>query len=505
MNTKKRMDRCSHRPATRIASLILSFAMLFTLTVGLDFSAFADASSGTCGENVTWSFDENTGKLTISGNGPMDDFQTGNSVPWINYRFTLKSVDIEDGITRIGNRAFIDFSEIVNVTIPDSVESIGKYAFAHCDRIADITIPDSVKSLGNYAFENCYSIKNIVLPDGLTEISEGLFSYCQNLESIIIPESVITIGDNAFEECAFSRISIPNGVTSIGEDAFKGCNIMALFIPESVININDRAFYDCTFLTRVIISDGLKSIGDSAFNFCPSLCDVYYTGSEQQFRDISRGDNNANLFFSDFHYNVTEPEFYMFFDLDGFEYYCDYVKYTSVFNDFILGTNSPHYTYFHPFVSITRAMFVTILYRMAGEPYANNNPYSSSPFTDITDTSVYYYDAACWALKNGITTETTFKPFDNVTREQTASFLFRYAKDNNQLGCRAYKNVDLSKYSDNKNISSWAIEPMQWANYNGMITGTQQGYANPQGATQRIHATKILYGFGKVCNIGDFA
>jgi len=44
----------------------------------------------------------------------------------------------------------------------------------------------------------------------------------------------------------------------------------------------------------------------------------------------------------------------------------------------------------------------------------------------------------------------------------------------------------------------------QWANYNGMITGTQQGYANPQGATQRIHATKILYGFGKACNIGNF-
>ena len=149
---------------------------------------------------------------------------------------------------------------------------------------------------------------------------------------------------------------------------------------------------------------------------------------------------------------------------------------------------------------------VTILYRMAGEPYANGgNPYGSSPFTDITDTGAYYYDAACWALKNGITTETTFKPFNNVTREQTASFLFRYAKDNNQLGCRAYKNVDLSKYSDNKNISSWTIEPMQWANYNGMITGTQQGYANPQGATQRIHATKILYGFGKACNIGIFA
>ena len=197
-----------------------------------------------------------------------------------------------------------------------------------------------------------------------------------------------------------------------------------------------------------------------------------------------------------------------FTDLSAIDYrqYGDFIEYTSVNNKFITGTNPPYNTVFSPARAIDRAMMVTILYRMAGEPYANGgNPYASSPFTDITDTGAYYYDAACWALKNGITTEITFKPFNNVTREQTASFLFRYAKDNNQLGCRAYKNVDLSKYSDNKNISSWAIEPMQWANYNGMITGTQQGYANPQGATQRIHATKILYGFGKACNIGNFA
>ena len=196
-----------------------------------------------------------------------------------------------------------------------------------------------------------------------------------------------------------------------------------------------------------------------------------------------------------------------FKDLSDIDYrqYSDYIEYTSVNNQFITGTNPPERTLFSPTAPITRAMFVTILYRMAGEPYKNANPYPSTPFTDITDTSVYYYDAACWALKNGITTETTFKPFDNVSREQTASFLFRYAKDNDELGDDAYKNVNLSSYPDYNSVHGWAVEAMQWANYNGMITGTQQGYINPQGATQRIHATKILYGFGKVCNIGNFS
>ena len=195
-----------------------------------------------------------------------------------------------------------------------------------------------------------------------------------------------------------------------------------------------------------------------------------------------------------------------FKDLSDIDYrqYGDYIEYTSVNNQFITGTNPPERTLFSPTAPITRAMFVTILYRMAGEPYKNANPYESSPFTDITDTSVYYYDAACWALKNGITTETTFKPFDNVSREQTASFLFRYAKDNGKLGDSAYKNVNLAAYPDYSSVHGWAVEAMQWANYNGMITGTQQGYINPQGATQRIHATKILYGFGKTCNIGNF-
>ena len=194
-----------------------------------------------------------------------------------------------------------------------------------------------------------------------------------------------------------------------------------------------------------------------------------------------------------------------FMDLYGFEKYSEYVDYTSVYNSFITGTNPPYNTVFEPARAIDRAMMVTILYRMAGEPYANGgNPYTSSPFTDITNTSVYYYDSACWALKNGVTTETTFKPFNNVTREQTATFLYRYAQDNDTLGSSDYMKVDLSRYHDADSISHFAVDAMKWANYNGMITGTEQGYANPQGATQRIHATKILYGFGKVCNIGNF-
>jgi len=193
-----------------------------------------------------------------------------------------------------------------------------------------------------------------------------------------------------------------------------------------------------------------------------------------------------------------------FEDLSEYAYYGDYVEYTSLINNFISGTNPPYYTLFSPDASVRRDMFVAILYRMAGSPYDNgNNPHTSNPFTDIS-TNAYYYNAACWALDEGITNQTTFKPNDNVTREQTARFLFAYAQSNDMLGDEAYKKVDLSGYPDYNSVHSWAVEPLQWANYNNMITGTQKGYLNPQGVTQRIHATRILYGFSKVCNIGNF-
>jgi len=192
-----------------------------------------------------------------------------------------------------------------------------------------------------------------------------------------------------------------------------------------------------------------------------------------------------------------------FMDLDGYSIYNDYVEYTSVYNSFIAGTDPPKYTLFSPRTAITRAMFVAILYRMAGNPYDSANPYTSNPFSDI-NTNAYYYNAACWALDEGITNQITFKPNDNVTREQTARFLYAYAESKGLLGDEAYKNVNLGKYPDYNSVHNWAVEPLQWANYNDMITGTQQGYINPQGATQRIHATRILYGFGKVCNIGNF-
>ena len=194
-----------------------------------------------------------------------------------------------------------------------------------------------------------------------------------------------------------------------------------------------------------------------------------------------------------------------FTDISSETEYFDYIAYTSYYNSLITGVkaNSTDITTetFSPRTSLTRAMLVTILYRMAGSPYDDENPYTETPFSDVV-AGVWYYNAVCWALDNGITTETKFKPNTNVTREQTATFLYRYAGE--YLGEDVSTDNDISSYPDASSVSAYAEEAMSWANDKGMITGTQQGYLNPQGTTLRVHATKILYNFGLAYSVGNF-
>lgn len=205
----------------------------------------------------------------------------------------------------------------------------------------------------------------------------------------------------------------------------------------------------------------------------------------------------------------VQSEYYIsglpFRDMWNCDGYASYLKYTSIYNSYLKGTNPPYYNEFSPNESLTRAMLVTIIYRMAGEPYNGKNPHGSqTPFEDIGNTGAYFYDASCWALDKGITTEIYFKPYDYVSREETAAFFYRYADISGKITNEDYKNIDLSRYHDYENVRDWALEALQWANQSGMITGTQEGYIDPQGDTKRIHSSKIIYGFGKTYNIGKF-
>ena len=144
---------------------------------------------------------------------------------------------------------------------------------------------------------------------------------------------------------------------------------------------------------------------------------------------------------------------------------------------------------FGPNATTNRAMIVTILYRLEDTPAA-----SSSGFTDVVSGS-YYADAVNWAAANGIVngvSATSFAPNTAVTREQMAAILYRYAQFK---GYSVTASNSLNGYADASQLSSYAIAAMQWANAEGLITGSTSTTLNPAGNATRAEVATILMRF----------
>lgn len=156
-------------------------------------------------------------------------------------------------------------------------------------------------------------------------------------------------------------------------------------------------------------------------------------------------------------------------------------------NDLMNGTDG---SLFSPESSTTRAQVVTVLYRLAGQPAAD----WENPFWDVP-ASAWFHDAVTWAWENDITggvSSTHFGAGNAVTREQLATFLYRYAQDQ---GYDTSARADLSGYSDAGLVSSYATEALSWANATGLITGTTGTTLSPQGSATRAQVATILSRF----------
>ena len=282
----------------KVISLFLSLAMLLSIVSVVDFSAFADVQTGSCGDNLTYSLDTETGVLTISGTGEMTDYAIGNPFSKLN----VKTVIIENGVTSISNYAFSGCTSLTNVAIPNSVTSIGDWVFSGCISLKSIEvsdnnknyssfdgvlfnkdktalikypagkpndtyeIPNSVTSIGNSAFSCCESLTNVTIPNSVTNIGEDAFSGCESLTSVTIPNSVTSIGVSAFSECiSLTSVTISNSVTSIGSYAFYYCrSLTSVTIPNSVTSIGNCAFLGCYFTFKNFINNSNVELNDSS-------------------------------------------------------------------------------------------------------------------------------------------------------------------------------------------------------------------------------------------------
>ncbi|MBQ8766647.1 MAG: leucine-rich repeat domain-containing protein [Clostridia bacterium] len=304
---------------TKVLSVVL--VVVITLTsvplsgfVGLELPKWLNVSimssaaetSGTCGDNLTWMFDEATGVLTIEGTGEMIDY----SPPWYDYKSEIIEVNILDGVTSIGISAFSFCQNLITVTIPDSVTKISQSAFDHCEKLTDVIIPNGVKTIGNGAFSTCTSLTSILIPDSVTSFGESVFYGCVNLASVIIGNNVVQIGDCAFYCCSsLGSVTLGEKVQGIHPWAFRYCNklnefkvsenneyftsdeygvlfdkdktkliqfpananITEYIIPNSVSVIQSYAFYACQKLTKITLPDNISVIYELTFRDCTSL------------------------------------------------------------------------------------------------------------------------------------------------------------------------------------------------------------------------------------------
>lgn len=201
----------------------------------------------------------------------LNDFIIENGV-LETYTGNETEVTIPDGVTSIGNGAFVCCEKLTAVNIPDSVTSIGADAFRYCISLKEISIPDSVNSIGSGAFKGCESLSSVRLPAGLTSIGERTFDFCPSLEDLTVPDSVNSIGYFAFSSCKNLRsITLPADLTSIGEYAFANCShLKSLTVPEKVTSVGEYAFLDCrsikklSFLTKNVNITGKALTGTEA-------------------------------------------------------------------------------------------------------------------------------------------------------------------------------------------------------------------------------------------------
>ncbi len=250
-----------------------------TITPDGSIALEPDSVTGKCGDNAKWMLAPVADYeyiLYITGSGAMYDYPDSNNRPW-DSAVSVVEINIGNGITHIGNRAFEDMGNVKKITIPSTVTSIGDGAFRDASCTANqMVIPDSVTNLGYCAF-NRFKCPSLVVGSGVTEIPEYAFAGIDTA-SITLKGAVERVGNFAFEgnitsgssepTGVLTEIKAPNGIKHIGRMAFYNCTGLtdiSNFISKAV-TIGDQAFYGCTGITSLAFPDCTESIGNSAFS-----------------------------------------------------------------------------------------------------------------------------------------------------------------------------------------------------------------------------------------------
>lgn len=290
--------------------------------------------SGNCGDNLTWTLFENR-ELIISGTGQMTDYNLyNNRPPWYGYRSFITKIVIGDSVTTIGKSSFGNCENLTNISMGRAVITIREQAFTNCKALEHICITDAVEHIEGRAFADCSNLFSVDFSTNITFIGRGAFQYCTKLNNVILPNSLTSISPSTFYYCEdLVNISIPSTITEIGDGAFANCFslsnvfienvakwceidfyditanplcyaenlylnnaiVTTLVIPDNIKAIANYAFYGCDSITHLTIPNTVTTIGLNAFDGCTNLKTVYYSGTEDDWANITIGSSNKAL------------------------------------------------------------------------------------------------------------------------------------------------------------------------------------------------------------------
>lgn len=212
---------------------------------------------GVCGSNATYTF--SNGTLTISGNGSINDYNNYDDTPWVSYRDSIHTLEINDQITKIGQFAFAGFENLTTIKsftinngkktynsdnneLTPNIKEINIWAFINCKSLTSIKICS--EEIRQQAFWGCENLETAVLENGVKKIEYSIFMYCHKIKKITIPESLESMWSNAFSNMnGLSYISVSKDNTNYSNDKngilYNKNKTELLFIPSNSNWINN--------------------------------------------------------------------------------------------------------------------------------------------------------------------------------------------------------------------------------------------------------------------------
>ena len=571
----------------QILSLLLVLALLLTALPGFAPPVRAEDEpvySGSCGNNLTWSFDPNTRVLTIAGSGAMRDYSlfysysypytSTTSAPWRSFCNQITALSLPEGLSGIGQYAFYGCTALRSVTLPESLDLVEYSAFAGCSNLTKVEVlapgcnffnktgtlgvsgtttvygytsssaqfyaekygysfislgdsalygfcgsagenlrwqfyPDSglLEITGSGAmreytdgqlYSNCegrflppwkdYEITELSLPEGLTRIGDFAFLGQDGLSEIKLPASLKSIGESAFQGCAGLRsVKLPENLSSVGHDAFKECTQMKqVFVQNPACRVESMYLHDETGEDLALWAEYDETLGT------PEETVIYGAHDEPKekyvriyMRQVPNRSGN-HMYYGFYAEEFAKRFAYRYFPTNAFSdvkagsYYEIPVAW-AVGMGITSGTGGGK---FSPKKTCTREQVVAFLWKAAGSPQPTG---TVSPFPDVKP-GKYYFKPVLWALEQGITSgqsDGSFGVGKPCTREQVMAFLWKSVGSPQPEGTESpFTDVAPGYYY---------YKPVLWALENGVTGGVSSTSFGVGQSCTRAQIVTFLY------------